>query len=524
MAAGYRPPRDLDVRGNQRRRSDGSDTASRRTEQQQQQQRSDGTEERRRRKREAVGSGRERYLLPRLIAAVGGTDRVWECRPELQGPQGSGTAQRRGRYLHWLRHDGMVEARGVSGERLVRELDEVWQRDADALDEGNAYESHVSAWRELCARRRKKLEDLDWNVDSDTFASTVGQHAALAVAADGPLPLRRRLLEIEDEEFREMERRRIGRADAMACIVPERSDVLSVTSEVRAALHRMGRSDCKILQLHYAEHVEDRKILERKVRDAALAMADLAFGKGCADFIGTVNMSAELLSGILDEGLPIATAQFSMNIAERRASSRCGEASNVMEICRDNGIVPLAHGALLGGLLREGSILRTVKDRRGRRRYASRLDVNSAGRARGWAQLARVSKSPMESLQHVLHEMWKVSREMATARDEEGGRTVPPISSVALAWVLAEMEFATTAGCSSYATAERSTGGGGDNGGTGCLIVGHGRREDYFNSNRRAAEELFLDDGAAARLREVASAAPFAALPGDVYDWERGLL
>ena len=302
-----------------------------------------------------------------------------------------------------------------------------------------------------------------------------------------------------------MERRRVGRADAMACVVAERPDVLSVTAEVRAALRRMGRDRCRVLQLHYAEHVDDRKALERKVRDAALALADVAYGKGCADFIGTVNMGADLLACVLDEGLPIATAQFSMSVADTRAAAPRGDAPSALEVCRARGVVPLAHGALLGGLLREESILSTKRDRRGRRRYATRLDVNSAGRAQGWAQIARASKSPTESLQRVLREIWAVSSEAGGA----AGAVPPPIPSVALAWVLAEMDRAATGDAPEE--------------GAGCLIVGHGRKRDYFNANRRAAEELFLDDDAAARIRDAAAGA-FAALPGDVYEWERELL
>ena len=55
-----------------------------------------------------------------------------------------------------------------------------------------------------------------------------------------------------------------------------------------------------------------------------------------------------------------------------------------------------------------------------------------------------------------------------------------------------------------------------------CITVGHGRRTDYFNTNHRAAEKLILSDDAVAAI-DAAAANGFRELPGDVFDWERGL-
>ena len=496
---------------------------------------------------QASGAGPEPTRLPRLVVAVGGTDAIWERSPGLAAKG------RQARAAHLLRHAGAVEARGARGERLVSALDDVWERDAVALNAGDAFGRELSAWQELCARRRTRLAEGIASIHvHDTTRRQRARRATTTLAkedADMDVLLRR-LAEVEDEERDELRRRREGRPLVTASVVAERSDVISITNEVRSSLRRMRRDRCTMLQLHYAAEIEDRRVLRRKVCDAALALADMAHGKGCAEHIGTVNMSAELMRAILDEGVPLASAQFALNVADTRVlrgdvgsdgDEEHGE-SSVLQLCVEEGIVPLAHAPLLGGLLREESMLAKFSgdhdDWSDTKGIVRNLDTNSGPRSRGWSHVAKVSGGRgVASLQEVLRTMARVSSTMSAS---DMGMT-PTISDVALAWAMAKAEEAYPPSKSGSArdNAGASPKSPKDDDGDGeatstddvarvdektglCVIVGHGRRRDYFDANRRAADRLVLADDAVADI-DATAAAGFKDLPGDVFDWERGL-
>lgn len=465
-------------------------------------------------KRDSILSGGNgKKFLPRMICALGDVDRAWLRQGSFEdGNVASGefdtfydyskeSSIYRIRNSPWLEHDGLIDIRNVHAERTLSLLDCAWEKETTIINSGRNYEDEIEIWNEMCKRRRcetqLKLEE-DNNGENQLFNDM----------------LTLRIKELEEYEQNDLERRRSGRPELMTSVIAESTDTLQLKASVTEIFKRIRREKCKILQLHYAEYVQDRKLLSRKIKDAALTIADFVFARGYADHFGVINLNAEMLQMLLDEGIPISTAQFQLSVVDRRALS------SVLPLCYEHDITPLAHGPLAGGLFTDQSRL-LVDERRTEKQkrvvYSRKLDTNSASRQRGWSYIAKAGGFvPFQQTIKVMAEV---------AKEEINGTS---ISSITLAYIMSMAEEVQINMKSSSRVDKKNSADdvndfdNVDESSGICLILGHGKtNESYFAKNKRAVEKLFLSNGAIANIDAAVSS--FQQLDGDVFDWEREL-
>ena len=164
-------------------------------------------------------------------------------------------------------------------------------------------------------------------------------------------------------------------------------------SALQASLRRLGRDAIDAYSIH---HPTWDRSLDRWSDHLVAARQE-----GLIREIGTSNLSADVLERVLDRlathGERVTVHQARYNLCDRRV-----ETNGVQAVCRDAGIVLLAHSALGQGLLggtygpgrpapgRRGSrwseamLMQTQPVRDLLQRYASRLGTSVAGIALAW--------------------------------------------------------------------------------------------------------------------------------------------
>jgi aryl-alcohol dehydrogenase-like predicted oxidoreductase len=145
-----------------------------------------------------------------------------------------------------------------------------------------------------------------------------------------------------------------------------------VEDAVAVSRRRMGVDCLDMLQFHWWDY-GDRRYL-----DALSHLADLREA-GQIRHLALTNFDTERLAVIADSGIGIVSNQVQYSLVDRRPAAR------MAEFCAAHGIVLLAYGTLLGGLLSEGWLGRPEPVRGDLATVSQRKYKNMIDAWGGWA-------------------------------------------------------------------------------------------------------------------------------------------
>lgn len=196
---------------------------------------------------------------------------------------------------------------------------------------------------------------------------------------------------------------RLGEIQAFTKWVPHpgRMTRQIVENAVDVSLRRMGVDCLDLLQFHWWEYADPAYL------DALGHLADLC-REGKIRHLALTNFDTERLAVIAGHGLAIASNQVQYSLVDRRPAAR------MAAYCREHGIVLLAYGTLLGGLLSE--------------KYLGRPEP-----ARG--ELATASLQKYKNMIDAWGG-WGLFQELLVALHSIAARRRTSIANVAVRWVL----------------------------------------------------------------------------------------
>lgn len=182
---------------------------------------------------------------------------------------------------------------------------------------------------------------------------------------------------------------------------PGRMTRQAVESAVDVSLRRMGVDRLDLLQFHWWDYGDPAYL------DALGHLADLCC-EGKIRHLALTNFDTERLAVIAGHGIGIVSNQVQYSLVDRRPAAR------MAAYCREHGIVLLAYGSVLGGLLSE--------------KYLGRPEP-------GRGELATAS---LQKYKHMIDGWggWGLFQELLAALAPIAAAHQASISNVAVRWVL----------------------------------------------------------------------------------------